>query len=480
MSLKNQPPSGVPAGGTNPGVPSPRGPNSEGHNQGAPDPERKHQDLVDDPAWREELLAARTRIAGIAVRTPLIPSPALSERLGAEVYLKLETLQPTGSFKLRGAASKVVRLAASDRPGHGRPAGAPASDPAPLRPVPGVVTFSTGNHGRAVAYVARRLGLRAVVCVSEGVPPVKLEAIRRLGAELVFAPTQDDAEALCARLAAEQELVPVHPFDDPHVIAGQGTVGLEILDDLPDVDAVIVPLSGGGLLSGVGLALRHFAPGGVAGPHGFLGPGTGGSGPSGTPETGGLGISGQQPSAVAPATPPAAGQASGALPPPVQLIGVSMERGPVMFHSLRAGRPVTLPEEPSLADSLLGGIGLDNRWTFRLVSELATDAMLVSEETIARAMTFMLEEHGLLVEGGAATAVAALLETAMPEPAASPAGSEACDSRVPPDRHVPSDRRVRSLRGAFPWRPEGPLPKPRRIVVVVTGRNVDPRRVVSG
>ncbi|QIA26673.1 pyridoxal-phosphate dependent enzyme [Thermaerobacter sp. PB12/4term] len=445
MSLKNQPPSGVPAGGTNPGAPSPRGPNPEGHNQGDPDPERKHQDLVDDPSWREELLAARTRIAGIAVRTPLIPSPALSERLGAEVYLKLETLQPTGSFKLRGAASKVVRLAASDRPGHGRPAGAPASDPAPLRPVPGVVTFSTGNHGRAVAYVARRLGLRAVVCVSEGVPPVKLEAIRRLGAELAFAPTQDDAEALCARLAAEQGLVPVHPFDDPDVIAGHGTVGLEILDDLPDVDAVIVPLSGGGLLSGVGLALWHFAPGGVARPQGILAPG---------------GRASSRPAA-------AAGARQSVTAP--QLIGVSMERGPVMFHSLRAGRPITLPEEPSLADSLLGGIGLDNRWTFQLVSELATDAVLVSEEAIARAMTFMLEEHGLLVEGGAATAVAALMEAA-----ATPPDSKASD------RHVPSDRRVQSLRGVFPWRPEGPLPKPRRIVVVVTGRNVDPRRVVSG
>ncbi|EKP94140.1 pyridoxal-phosphate dependent enzyme [Thermaerobacter subterraneus] len=349
--------------------------------------------------WSAELAAARGRVARIAARTPLIPSPALSERLGTGVYLKLETLQPTGSFKLRGAANKLVRLAES-APSLGSP--------------PGVVTFSTGNHGRAVAYVARRLGLRAVVCVSEGVPPVKLEAIRRLGAELAMAPTQDDAEALCARLATEQGLVVVHPFDDPDIIAGQGTLGLEILDDLPEVEAVIVPLSGGGLLSGVGLALRHFGP-----------------------------------------------------PRPVQLIGVSMERGRVMFHSLRAGHPVTLPEEPSLADSLVGGIGLDNRWTFRLVGRLATDAVLVSEEAIARAMTFMLEEHGLLVEGGAATAIAALLEAAPPTGTGRP---DAAAGRNP----------LTSLRGVFPWRPGGPLPVPRRIVVVVTGRNVDPRRVLGG
>ncbi|ADU50795.1 Pyridoxal-5'-phosphate-dependent protein beta subunit [Thermaerobacter marianensis DSM 12885] len=377
-----------------------------------------------EPCWREELLAARRRIAGIALPTPLIPSPALSERTEAEVYLKLETLQPTGSFKLRGATNKLVRLLEST---------------SESSRVPGVVTFSTGNHGRAVAYVARRLGLRAVVCVSEGVPPVKLEAIRRLGAELVFAPTQDDAEALCARLAAEQGLVPVHPFDDPDVIAGQGTVGLEILDDLPDVEAVVVPLSGGGLLSGVGLALRHFAPGGVARPQGIAEPG-------GRASSRPAAATGARQSVTAP-----------------QLIGVSMERGPVMFHSLRAGRPITLPEEPSLADSLLGGIGLDNRWTFRLVRDLATDVVLVSEEAIARAMAFMLEEHGLLVEGGAATAVAALLESAA----------------APPDSGT-SDRRVESLRGVLPWRPEGPRPKPRRVVVVVTGRNVDPRRVVSG
>ena len=418
-------------------------------------------------AWLADIEAARRRIAGIALHTPAVPSPALAEISGAEVYLKLETLQPTGSFKVRGAASKLVRLVAESsgeptaggaratpatgtgsaprqpaaagaaplpaaagaarqpaaagvaphpaaakaarhpaanaaRPGRSTPQAPGVTDAAdrdaagsaelPAGPrVPGVTAFSTGNHGRAVAYVASRLGLRAVICVSRGVPAVKLEAIRRLGAVLDVSPTQDAAEARCARLAAEEGLVPVHPFDDPDVIAGQGTLGLELLEDLPHLEAVIVPLSGGGLLSGVALALKARRPG-------------------------------------------------------VRVIGVSMERAPVMFHSLQAGHPVSLPEEPTLADSLVGGIGVDNRWTFRLVRELADDVVLVSEEAIARAMAFMLREHGLLVEGGAATAIAALLE----------AGRGAS---------------LPSLRGTFPWPRDA---APRQVAVVITGRNADP------
>lgn len=319
-----------------------------------------------------DIHAARRRIAGVAARTPLIPSPALSRVAGAQVYLKLENLQPTGAFKIRGAANKIARL---------------VEESGTAGPVAGVTTFSTGNHGRAVAHVARRFGVRAVICVSRGVPAVKLQAIRDLGAAIDVSPTQDEAEARCRRLAEEQGLVLVHPFDDLDVIAGQGTIGLELLEDLPEVDAIVMPLSGGGLLSGVAVALKALRPG-------------------------------------------------------VRVIGVSMERAPVMYHSLRAGRPVTLPEEPTLADSLVGGIGLDNRYTFRLVRELADGVVLVSEEAIARAMAFMLREHGLLIEGGAATAVAALLEGKLE----AAAGSSAA---------------------------------PRRIAVVVTGRNVDVGRALA-
>jgi threonine dehydratase len=148
----------------------------------------------------------------------------------------------------------------------------------------------------------------------------------------------------------------VHPFDDPFVIAGQGTIGVELIEDLPQIDTVIVPLSGGGLLGGIALALKSFKP-------------------------------------------------------DLHVVGVSMERGPAMVASLRVGRAVDVPEEPTLADALAGGIGLDNRYTFRLIQDYVDKTVLVSEEEIAAAMTFALEKHHLVVEGGGAVGIAALLYT---------------------------------------------------------------------
>ena len=297
---------------------------------------------VADPTPRDIELARR-RIAGLIRRTPLFHSAALSERAGAAVYLKLESLQHTGSFKIRGAANKLLSLTAEER-------------------ARGVIAVSSGNHGRAVAHVARRLGVRAVICVSERVPAGKLEAIRRLGAELVVrGASYDEAEAHSLRLQAEQGLVRVDPFDDPAVIAGQGTVGLELLQDLPQVDTVAVPLSGGGLISGIAIALK-------------------------------------------------------AARPAIRVIGVSMDRAPVMVHSLRAGRPLDLPEQDTLADALAGGIGLDNRYTFRLVQRHVDETLLVSEEQIAGAMAFALEQERLVVEGGGAVALAALLYGRVTQP----------------------------------------------------------------
>jgi len=297
---------------------------------------------VSDPTLRDIYLA-RQRIAGLARRTSLIRSAGLSERAGAEVYLKLESLQETGSFKIRGAANKLLSLAADER-------------------ARGVVAVSSGNHGRAVAYVAHRLDVRAVICVSERVPAGKVEAIRRLGAEVVVrGASYDEAEAHSLRIQAEQGLTRVDPFDDPAVIAGQGTVGLELLEDLPQVDTVVVPLSGGGLISGIAVALK-------------------------------------------------------AVSPAIRVIGVSMDRAPVMVRSLRAGRPLELPEENTLADALAGGIGLDNRYTFRLVQRYVDETLLVSEDEIAGAMVFALEQERLVVEGGGAVALAALLYGKVKEP----------------------------------------------------------------
>lgn len=255
---------------------------------------------------------------------------------GGPTLLKLETAQNTGAFKIRGAANKMLSLSDADR-------------------ARGVACVSTGNHGRAVAHMGRALGIRVVVCLSELVPNNKRAAIEALGAEVHIAGRgQDDAMAHADKLVADEGLVLVPPFDDPLIIAGQGTIGLEIIEDAPEVNRVVVPLSGGGLLAGVALAAKG-------------------------------------------------------VDPQIRTVGVSAERAPGMLESLRAGRPVDIPEEKSLADSLGGGIGQDNRYTMAMVDRLVDEHAVVSEQDIARAMTFAFRHHGLVLEGAAAVGIAALL-----------------------------------------------------------------------
>lgn len=279
---------------------------------------------------------AHQRIRPLAIRTPLIESQELSESLGVRLVLKLESLQVTGSFKIRGAANKLASLSSQERER-------------------GVITVSSGNHGRAVAYVARELGIHAVICLSEAVPPGKVEVIQALNAEvLICGRTYDQAAEEAQRIQNDRGLTMVHPFDDPFIIAGQGTIGLELLGDYPQIDTAIVPLSGGGLISGIGLALKSTDPS-------------------------------------------------------IQVIGVTMERGPAMFDSLQAGKIVEVEEEPTLGDALAGGIGFDNAYTFRMVQRYVDDAVLVSEDEIAGAMVFALEKHRLIVEGGGAVGIASVL-----------------------------------------------------------------------
>jgi len=283
-----------------------------------------------------DVYKARQKIAAIATRTPLISSPWLTELVGACVYLKLECLQKTGSFKIRGAANKMVSLTADERER-------------------GVITVSSGNHGRAVSYVARQLGIKAVICMSARVPSNKVEAIRHLGAEtVVYGKSYDEAEKHALRLWEERGLTMIDPFDDPLVIAGQGTIGLELLGDLPEIDTVIVPVGGGGLISGIALALKSANSGN-------------------------------------------------------RVIGVQMDRAPVMYHSLRAGALITMEEEETIADALAGNIALNNQYTFRMIQGYVDDVVLVSDEEIAASMAFALEKHHLVVEGGGAVGIAALL-----------------------------------------------------------------------
>ena len=280
--------------------------------------------------------AAQQAIREIACRTPLVEAPSLSTP-DRRVRLKLETAQPTGAFKLRGAANALARLSPADA-------------------ARGVVCASTGNHGRALAYAARRLEIPATICMSRLVPENKLEAIRRLGATIVIAgESQDEAQLEVNRLVADKGLVEFPPFDHADIIAGQGTIGIEILEDAPDIDTVLVPLSGGGLIAGVAAAIKGRSPG-------------------------------------------------------VRIIGLSMERGAAMAASLAAGHPVDIVEEATLADSLGGGIGLANRYTFPMVRELVDEVVLLSEAQIAAAMRTLFLSEGWVAEGAGAVGVAALTE----------------------------------------------------------------------
>lgn len=281
-----------------------------------------------------DVLAARRRIEGVATRAPLVPSPFMERRTGHEFLLKLELAQATGAFKLRGATNAVMSL----------PDG-----------VAGVTCCSTGNHGRGVAYAARARGLRAVICMSELVPQAKVDGIRALDAEVkIIGRSQDEAQKECLRLVAEEGLTEISPFDDPKVIAGQGTIGLELMEARPDLAAILVPLSGGGLAGGIALAAK-------------------------------------------------------AINPAVRLVGVSMDRGAAMHESIRAGHPVEVEEVASLADSLGGGIGLDNRLTFGLCRDLLDEIVLVSEEEIYRAMQAVYHEDRIVCEGASAVGHAAVL-----------------------------------------------------------------------
>ncbi|GHE03853.1 threonine dehydratase [Defluviimonas sp. 20V17] len=281
-----------------------------------------------------DVLAARQAISGIAARTPLVPSPYLAAKLGADFLLKLEIAQPTGAFKLRGAANAVASV----------PEGAA-----------GVVCCSTGNHGRSVAYAAARRGLRAVVCLSSLVPEAKVAGILGLGGEArITGHSQDDAQVEATRLVAEEGLIEIPPFDDPRVIAGQGTIALEMLEARPDIATLLVPLSGGGLAAGVALAAK-------------------------------------------------------AIKPAIRVIGISMDRGAAMAASISAGHPVEVREVASLADSLGGGIGLENRLSFSLCRDLLDAVVLVTEEEIYRALQAVFYQDRLVAEGASVVGIAALL-----------------------------------------------------------------------
>jgi threonine dehydratase len=284
-----------------------------------------------------DVYQAHARIKPMILQTPLIASSDLDKKIGAQaVHLKLECLQNTGAFKVRGAANKILSLSDEEKK-------------------KGVITFSTGNHGKAVAYVAGQIGIKAVVCLSEHVASYRVEMIKALGAEVsVKGHSQDEAEKNYQDLTAARGLVPVVPFDDPMIIAGQGTIALEILAKRPDTDVLLIQLSGGGLLSGIAMAAKSINP-------------------------------------------------------DIHVVALSLDQSPAMLESLKAGRPVQVEEKSSIGDSLLGGIGFDNRYTLSLVEKFTDEHLLISEEEIKDGMFYVFDKHRLIVEGAAAVGVSALM-----------------------------------------------------------------------
>lgn len=290
--------------------------------------------MTDLPVTIEDIRAAAGRIVGAVGRTPAVAAPALSEIAGCEIWLKLETLHRTGSFKERGALNKLSTLSAEERRR-------------------GVVAMSAGNHAQGVAYHARRLGIPATIVMPEGTPFIKIDRTEAFGAAVLL-----KGEGLAAageaahELARERGLTFVHPYDDPAVIAGQGTVALEFMADRPDLDALIVPLGGGGLISGIAIAAK-------------------------------------------------------ALAPAIEIFGVEAALYPSMYRALRGEDP-GLPAEPmTLAEGI--AVKEPGRLTRRIVAALVSDILLVGEGPLESAVEFLLEQQKLIVEGAGATGLAAVL-----------------------------------------------------------------------
>ena len=284
----------------------------------------------------DDILAAQQLIAGRLHRTPLVASAALSARIGVPLYLKLENWQKTGSFKPRGVLTKIAALSPAER-------------------VRGLVTASAGNQAQALAWAAAAEGLPCTVVMPETAPAAKIAATRGYGATIVFEPSTLTVFERAHALVAEHGYTLVPPFDDQAIVAGQGTVSLEILEDLPDVGTLVVPIGGGGLIAGMALAAKSLRPG-------------------------------------------------------VRVVGVEPEGAAAMWRSRQAGRPVRLDAVATIADGLSAPFA--GSVPFEIVQQYVDDLVLVSDAAIREAMILILERCKQLAEPGAAASVAALLSGA--------------------------------------------------------------------
>ncbi len=256
-----------------------------------------------------------------------------------ELYLKTENLQVTGSFKVRGAYYKISQLSEADK-------------------AKGIIACSAGNHAQGVALAAQKMGIKSVICMPDGAPISKVQATKAFGAETCLVPgAYDDAYAKAIELRDETGATFIHPFDDEEVIAGQGTIGLEILEQLADADAVVVPIGGGGLISGVAFAIKH-------------------------------------------------------LRPDIKVYGVQAERAASMAESVKLGKQITLETVSTFADGIAVKHPGDN--TFKLINEYVDEVVTVSEDEIATAILTLMEKQKLIAEGAGAVSVAAVMFDKLP------------------------------------------------------------------
>jgi threo-3-hydroxy-L-aspartate ammonia-lyase len=291
------------------------------------------------PVTLEDVKAARERIAGHVHRTPVMTSRRLDARAGCRLFFKCETFQRAGAFKARGGFSRLSLLTPEEKRR-------------------GVVAFSSGNHAQAVALAAKELGVSAVIVMPHDAPALKLAATRGYGAEVrLYDRAGESREKIAQEIVANEGRVLVPPFDDVAVIAGQGTAGLELLEDVPDLDAVLTPLGGGGLLSGVAVALK-------------------------------------------------------ALCPSVRVYGVEPEAGDDFVRSLAAGHPVSIPVPETIADCLQ--TTKPGVHTFALVSALVENVITVSDLELRRALSLLFTAMKLVVEPGATAAFAGVLSGRVP------------------------------------------------------------------
>jgi threonine dehydratase len=282
----------------------------------------------------EQVQAARERQAPFVRRTPIERSSDLSALLGREVYLKLENLQHTGAFKLRGAISRLLTMALAER-------------------VTGVLTASAGNHGQGVALAAKLLGMPATVVLPVGAPLAKIAAIQRHGAEVLLeGSAYDSAHTYALELARERGQTYIHAFEDPEVMAGQGAVALEALEDVPDLDTLIIPVGGGGLIAGMSIAARGTKPA-------------------------------------------------------VKIVGVQAEGSSALADAFRSGE-LNVGDASTIADGI--AVKVPSPHTFSVIQRTVDDMVTVSDEAIARTIVLLLERHKLLAEGAGAAALAALVE----------------------------------------------------------------------